>query len=148
ISTVDTIFSDEGTANDFINEHLLSMLGAPDVIGELRAILQDFGDVLDEILDVALAEFNPLREALAELKLAFEEIVEDAVEDAIGVPIDALADLLKHPSHWVCLDETPFSFPDPLGTVTVKLFAAGEHQRLDALIGVGSDHHLPTDETP
>jgi hypothetical protein len=148
VGLVDTVFSSEGTANDFINDHLLSMLGAPDVIGDLRSILQDFTSFLDDVLDVLLAPFNPLREALAELKLFFTELVQDAIEDAIGIDIDALSDFLTHPSRFVCLDETPFTFPDPLGTVTLSLFAAGEHERLDGLMGLGADHHVEEEGIP
>ncbi|PYQ22490.1 MAG: hypothetical protein DMF79_05840, partial [Acidobacteria bacterium] len=87
VSIVDTIFSAEGTANNFINQHLLSMLGLPDFVGGLREILQDFMAILDDIMAVITAPFNPIREALAELKLFFKELVQDAISDAIGIDI-------------------------------------------------------------
>ncbi len=142
VSIVDTIFSAEGTANDFINHHLLSMLGLPDFVGGLREILQEFTAFLDDIMAVLTAPFNPIREALAELKLFFKELVQDAISDAIGIDIDALDDLLKHPSRFVCLDDTQFTFPEPLGTVNVTLFKAGEHDRLDGILHLADPHHV------
>ena len=62
--------------------------------------------------------------------------------------IDALSGFLTHPSRFVCLDETPFPFPPPLGTQTVTLFPGGEHDRLDGLLGIDHDHHIPEDSLP
>jgi hypothetical protein len=142
VSIVDTIFSAEGTANDFINDPLLSMLGLPDFVGGLREILQEFAAFLDDILDVLTAPFNPIRELQAALEQFFEDLVQDAISDALGIDIAALDDLLKHPSRWLCLDQTQFSFPDPLGTVTVTLFPEGEHARLDGLLHLPEPHHV------
>ena len=98
--------------------------------------------ILDDIMAVITAPFNPIREALAELKLFFKELVQDAISDAIGIDIDALDDLLKHPSRFVCLDDTQFTFPPPVGTVNVSLFPAGEHDRLDGILHLAEPHHV------
>ena len=49
----------------FINDHMISMLGAPDVVGDARALLQSFSEILDDILGPAL---NPLRLVTDELQ--------------------------------------------------------------------------------
>lgn len=47
----------------------------------------------------------------------------------------------------MCLDSTDFRFP-VLGTRTISLFPAGEHDRLDALLGIGPSHHVEEHALP
>lgn len=131
------------SADPFINQHLLSMLGAPDFVGGLREILQEVMDFIDDIMDAILGPLNPVRTVLAQIKEFATDLLKDAIGAVLGIDIDALSSFLTQPSRWVCLDETPFPFPPPLGTQTVTLFPGGEHDRLDGLLGIGDDHHVP-----
>lgn len=145
IGVIDTLLDQ---SDDFINHHLLSMVGAPDLVGELRSILESIGDVVDDIIGTITAPFNPLREVFAEVKQFINELIEDAVSDILGVNIEAIKDLATHPSRFTCLDHTTFDFPAPLGTQTVSLFPGGAHDRLDHLLGLPTDHHVIEDGIP
>lgn len=145
VGMLDTIIN---SADPFINQHLLSMLGAPDFVGGLRAILQEVLDAIDDIMDAILGPLNPVRTALAQIKEFAKDLLKDAIGGVLGVDIDSLHGFLTHPSRFVCLDETSFPFPPPLGTQTVSLFPGGEHDRLDGLLGIGHDHHIPEESLP
>ena len=125
----------------FINNHMLSMLGAPDVVGDARAILQAFSSLLDDILGPAL---NPLRLVTAEIKEVAKKIVIREINKAFGVDVEVLASFLKHPSYWLDVEQVSLDL-GPLGTQQVDLFEPGAHARLDALMGMPSGHH--TDRT-
>ena len=115
----------------FINNHLLSMLGAPDVVGDARAILQTFSSILDDIIGPAL---NPLRLVTAEIKELAKEIIIEEINNAFGVDIEVLASFLKHPSYWLDVEQVSLDL-GPLGTQQVDLFGPEDHERLDASWG-------------
>lgn len=125
----------------FINNHMLSMLGAPDVVGDARALLQAFSSILDDILGPAL---NPLRLVTAEIKEVAKRIIIREINKAFGVDVEVLASFLKHPSYWLDVEQVSLDL-GPLGTQQVDLFEPGTHARLDALMGLPADHH--TDRT-
>jgi hypothetical protein len=130
-------------AEDFIREHLLSMIGLPDFVGEVLEAITPVLDTLHEILTVIELPLNPLKEALTDLKQYLVDLINDKIREATGVDIDALDEFLKHPSRWVCLDGAPFTFPPPIGNVTITLFKPGDRARLDALMGFDlSDHEV------
>jgi hypothetical protein len=132
-------------ADPFINEHLLSMLGAPDAVGGLRQALQDLSSELDAILGPLGIPFNPLDELGAQLKEIAKEMVKDVVKDALGLDIDAYQSMVSQPASW--LDAGAITVDLPGGPVTIpQLFAPDEHERLDALLGfTGTDHLVVTD---
>jgi hypothetical protein len=141
VGMLDTVLDQ---ANDFINDHLLSMVGAPDLVGDLRAILQSISDFVDEVIGIVSAPFNPLREAIAEVKQFISDLIEDAISELLGVDIEALRGLLTEPSRFTCLETLTFNFPAPLGTQSFDFFTPGTHDRLDTLLGfAGEDHHVP-----
>ncbi|HEY0989999.1 MAG TPA: hypothetical protein VGD80_23175 [Kofleriaceae bacterium] len=145
IGVLDTLLEQ---SDDFINHHLLSMAGAPDLVGDLREILESISDVVDDVIGTITAPFNPLREVIAEVKQFVDDLIEDAVSDLLGVNIEAIRNVLTHASRFTCLEQITFDFPAPLGTQTVNLFASGSHDRLDRLIGLGSDHHVIEEGIP
>jgi hypothetical protein len=136
-------------SDPFINDHLLSMLGAPDFVGGLREILQTVQEVVDDIIDALGAPLNPVREALLGIKAFIEDLLLDAIAGVLGVDIRTLADFLTHPSRFTCLDNVPLTLPPPLGATTIDLFPPGEHERLDTLLGfVGDAHHVAEPSLP
>jgi hypothetical protein len=135
-------------SDDFINDHLLSMVGAPDLVGELRSILESISDVVEDIIGTITAPLNPLREGIAEVKQFVNELIEDAVSDLLGLNLEAIRNVLTHANRFACLEQITFDFPPPLGTQTVNLFAGGSHDRLDHLIGLSGDHHVIEEGIP
>jgi hypothetical protein len=134
ISALDTLFAE---LEPFVNDHLLSMLGAPDFVGDINELLGVIGDALDEILGPAL---NPLRLAAAELKEAAEDLIKDLIEEAYGVDVDQLADFLMHPTHWLNVTDITLTLP-VVGPTSVHLFDSWVHPRLDAYMHLPADHH-------
>ena len=73
------------SADDFINEHLLSMLGAPDFIGRAPCgALAQFSDLIDAVVSPAL---NPLRNLKDEVMDFAKEKIKDAPGGALGMPV-------------------------------------------------------------
>lgn len=147
IGTLDVVLDQ---TDDFINDHLLSMIGLPDFVGDVREIIGEITEVFEDILAFVTMPLNPLREAVADLKEFIDDLINDVIAELLGVDIEALSEFLKEPGRFICLDEREFNLPAPLGTVTVSLFPAGEHDRLDGILGLGPDHHddeigLPAD---
>lgn len=130
IGVVDVLFHE---ADPFINDHLLSMLGAPDFVGGLREVLGEVSDLIDDIVGPAV---NPIREPLADLKEFAGDLVKDAISDRFGIDIDAIGDFIDSPSSKLDLQSVDLG---PLGTV--DLFAPDTHAKLDAYLGLPDGHH-------
>jgi hypothetical protein len=141
VGQVDLVLNE---ADPFINAHLLSMLGAPDIVGVARDFIMDFSETLDEILGPALAIFNPIEETLAEIEEFAGDLIKDMIKDWTSIDLEAFESFSKHPTAWLEVDQISMTLPF-LGTTTVDLFAEGEHERLDAIMGLGPDHHVVSD---
>ena len=126
-------------SDDYIKDHMLSMLGLPDAVGPILDALQELSDLLDEILSPAL---NPFRLTLDELKEAVKDMIKGAIRGATGVDVEELKGFLTHPTRWMCGDAGVSITLPGVGTITAAgLFSAAEHARLDALMGLEPDHH-------
>jgi hypothetical protein len=141
IGIVDVLLDE---ADPFVNSYMLSMLGAPDFVGGLRAVIQDLSDRLDDILGPISAVLNPIRMAEAELKEFAKEKVKELIKDRYGIDVDAIKDFLTHPTHWINVTSASVDLP-VLGTVTIEFFRESDHERLDAIMGLPPGHHVPSD---
>ncbi len=128
----------------FINDHLISMLGAPDFVGGLRDALDTLSAALDEILGPIGAVFNPLELALTDIKEFAKQKVKELIKERYGIDVDALKDFLTSPTHWLNVESAQITLP-VLGTVTVEFFRASDHARLDAIMGLTGTHHVASD---
>lgn len=138
IGTIDVLFHE---ADPFINEYLLSMAGLPDIVGDVRGILQDIAATFDEVMDVAFGGLlNPISSAITDVKNAIRQLVLDAIEEATGVDIELLKSFLMSPTYWLNVTDVTLTLPK-LGSVTFKLFEENTHERIDAYLGLGGDHH-------
>ncbi|MEO5619162.1 MAG: hypothetical protein ABIS67_15435 [Candidatus Eisenbacteria bacterium] len=139
IGTLDVVLHE---VDPFLNEHLLSMIGLPDFVGEVREIVGDVTDVLNDILGYIGLPFNPIQEGLAVIKEFIKELILDTVSQVLGVDLEALGELVKSPFRFLCLQDTPFQLPDPLGAVTLPLYPAGTVARLDGLMNMPPNSHV------
>jgi hypothetical protein len=128
--TVDAVL---WASDDFINDHLLSMLGAPDFVGGLREALGDLSDFLDDLIGPAL---NPIRNALTEIKEFAKDKIKELLEDRFGIPITAIETLLESPSTRMDLQSLDLG---ALGTL--DLFKPGDRAKLDGYLGLST--HAP-----
>jgi hypothetical protein len=127
----------------FINDHLLSMIGLPDFVGDVRRIVGEIQDFFEDLLFSLLMPLNPVLEPLADIKHYLEDLIADTITSVIGVDLEALGNFLKEPHRFICLENTPFTFPPPIGPVTLPLFPAGQHARLDGILQIPPGHHVP-----
>ncbi len=137
IGVTDVLFHE---VDPFINDYLLSMAGLPDVIGDVRAALQDFAAFIDDILNELGSVFEPLKELIALTKEAVKQIVLDLIEEATGVDIEQLKSFLTNPTYWLNVTSATIQMPGDT-TMTVMLFQPGTHEKLDAYLGLGDGHH-------
>ena len=130
IGFVDTLMHE---SDDFINDHLLSMLGAPDFVGGLRAFLEDVSDAIDDIVGPLL---NPVRETLAQIKEFVADLLKDAINDRFGIDIDQIEDFIDSPSSKMDLTSVN------LGAFgTIGLFAPTRTPSSTATYTSTADHH-------
>ncbi len=123
--------------NDFVNDHLLSMLGAPDIIGVARGAIQDAMEALGKVLDVVL---NPIAQPLSAIKDFAKEQIKKVVSAVLGIDVDQLADFIKHPTHWLNVSSVSLTVPIA-GTLTLNLFSDNQHGKLDSYLHLPADHH-------
>lgn len=134
----------EHELDPFINEHLLSMMGLPDAAGNLRAILGALSELLDDVLGSTLDLVGrPIEEVERQIEELILEFILDKVEEQLGVDVEQLESFLTSPSHWLDQETVTLQLPGR-GEVTLDLFGPGEHERLDALMGLPADHHADT----
>ncbi len=121
----------------FILDHLIPMLGAPDVTSDVLASLLLVSDVLGDLIDPLL---NPIRPDIVAMKTELRERAELLIALFLEEKFDlALADVLlalEAPS--TLISQTEVTLTD--GTV-IPLFAEGDHARLDRYLGLGDGHH-------
>lgn len=134
IGAVDVLFD---STNDFVNDHLLSMLGAPDFVGVARGVLQDAFEAIGKALDVVL---NPIAQPLAAIKDFAKDQIKELISEAIGVDVEQLEDFIKHPTSWLNVGSVSVTLPGA-GTQTLHLFESGQHADLDGYLHLPADHH-------
>lgn len=123
----------------FLDDHLLSMIGFPDFLIELGAILDSVAEFVDDIITYIGLPFRPFEEAIAELKAYLRGLVKDKIAESFGIDIDAMEQFIHSPNRFVCLDQTPFQLP-LLGNVMLPLFPDGTVERVDGLMHLSGGH--------
>ena len=115
----------------FLTDHLLSMAGAPDFVGDGFEIVGDAATFLQTVLQTIMPEFD----VLADLKEYVKDLLLDAVSEALGFDVETLFTFLKHPTYW--LDQGSASLSLPIaGQQGVDLFPADAREKLDELMGL------------
>ncbi|HEU4514821.1 MAG TPA: hypothetical protein VFR87_17055 [Nocardioidaceae bacterium] len=135
VGATDVLFHE---LDPFINDHLLSMAGAPDALGGIREALQSFSGLLDDIVGPAA---NPLRVASAAVKEEMKKLLLKQIKESYGVDVELLSSFMKHPTYWLDVEQVTVDL-GPLGDAQVDLFSPEEHERLDALLELPADHHV------
>jgi len=133
VGIVDTMLF---SAEDYIEDHLLSMAGAPDAAGDLV----DAIGVLSDLLDDLLGPFNPVTAPIAEVKEYVTELLKDEIAEAFGIDLDHIKSFISTPTHWLNVQSVTLNLPI-LGPQTLDLFAADTHERLDGAMRLPAGHH-------
>jgi hypothetical protein len=124
----------------FVNQYLLSALGAPDALGDLLDALDVLGTVFEDLLGPVL---NPILAPLDELKAYIKDLIEEEIGKALGIDIAQLKSFLTSPTHWLNVGTASFTLPI-VGTQTVTFFQPTTHSQLDTYMGLGTGHHGPS----
>lgn len=129
----DTLFERLGPHFTTTEPELLSMLGAPDFVGQVVELVDEISDFIDGLIDFP----NPFETALAELEEFLEDKINEALEDVLGFNPETFGELLKNPSSYLDPIHSPLNLPPPLDVLDQVggLFGAGEHERLDTFVG-------------
>ncbi len=138
IGALDTVSFE---TEDYINHHMLSMLGLPDAVGAINEALGALADLLDEIVGPAL---NPFRATIDAIKEQIKDLIKDEIRKATGVDVDEVKDFLTSPTRWMCGDAGVSITLPAIGTINgAGLFSAAEHERMDGILGLEPHHHEP-----
>jgi hypothetical protein len=132
----------------FRESHIMSMLGAPDLLLSVQGIIGGLSGQLGAVLDAQTTPLlNPLLETRAEIQQFFDTWYLTVISEVFGVNLVEIEEFIKDPNRYMCLDEEEFTLPQ-LGTVTIPLFGANEHDRLDSILTFTIDDHEEVDEIP
>ena len=140
LNELDDPNGDRSTTDSFINKHLLPMFGLPEELGVLRAGLQDFSTFVGDLLDPLQIFFNPIEATIDDVREAVTDLVKDEIEEAFGFSFEVLEFLTDLASKMDLASVTGnvFGFD-----IDAPIFKPGDHEKLDALLGITSpDHHL------
>ncbi|WP_137846397.1 hypothetical protein [Microbacterium sp. 2FI] len=116
----------------FINEYLLSMLGAPDFVGEA---VEEGGAVflwLQDLMQTIMPDIDFLDPVLADAKV----LLLDLASEALGFDVEQLSSFLKHPTYWMEVGSADIDVPFSDNPVHVDLFEEGDREYLDAVMGL------------
>ncbi len=128
----------------FINEYLLSMLGAPDFVGE---VVEEGGAVflwLQDLMQTIMPDIDFLDPVLADAK----ELLLELASESLGFDVELLSDFLKHPTYWMEVGSADIDVPFSDDPKHVDLFDEGDREYLDAVMHlvdplVGEQVELP-----
>jgi hypothetical protein len=130
------------SAFPFIKDYLISALGAPDIAGDVLGAIVDISAFIRDVVSPIL---NPLLAPIADLTRIIEDYIKDfivgQINDALGIDLEQLASFLRHPTYWLNVQSVTLTLPT--GPLTANLFTPDTHARLDALMGLPADHHVP-----
>jgi hypothetical protein len=124
------------SSEDYIENHLLSMAGAPDAAGDLLDAIGNLSDLFSDVL----GPLNPITAPIAEIKEYVSELLKDEIAKAFGIDLDHIKSFLTTPTYWMNVESVSLTLPI-LGTQTIDLFQPDTHERLDASMRLSDDHH-------
>jgi len=133
-------------SSGFIGTHGVKMMGLPEETVRVLEILHEQEQRLLEVLALAGSPLRPLAENALILKERFDDLVNQAILDALGVDIEALSDMLRNPAPWMCRRQVDVTVRGV--RVTVPLFADGDRAKLDAYLGLDASSHVVVPGVP
>ena len=127
-------------SEDFINDHLISMLGAPDLVGDLNELFGVVSDTLDDVLGPAL---NPLQAPIAEIKEYAKDLIKEKIEEELHIDVDQLKSFVTSPTHWLGVQSVSLDAARPRHAAARPLRARDAHQARHADGAAGRSPHRP-----
>ncbi|MGD8593542.1 MAG: VCBS repeat-containing protein, partial [Gammaproteobacteria bacterium] len=140
---------DGTTEESYFNKDLISMLGMPNKLGELRAGFVDFLAELDQmVLEPARGLAPPIMELVDKviefitkpIKDAIENFVRDQVREKFGIDIEVFEYLSDNADKVISLKSITLN-PGTPEEQSYQLFKDGDREKLDGYLGfVGDDY--------
>ncbi|CAM5793933.1 LEPR-XLL domain-containing protein [Rhizobacter fulvus] len=134
IAELDDPDGDGSTRDSFLTQHLLPMIGMPAELGLLRSALKDFASGLGAILAPVDATLNPATPAADDSKGFIKSFLKGQIEKRFGVDF-TFFEQLRGLSNKMDLESIT------IAGKLVPIFKPGDHERLDALLGLPAGHH-------
>jgi hypothetical protein len=127
----------DGKTNDsFFNNHLMAMFGIPKQLGVLRTAIQGFNSFLEGVIDNEEDQpFTPTSVTKPEAEASKEGFLRKLFRKRFNIDFDTFN--IIHNLH-AKMDVKSIT----IGSDTFSLFKSGDHEKLDALLGLGPDHHV------
>ena len=123
-------------SEDYINDHLISMLGAPDIVGDLNELFGVISDTLDDVLGrVEPAGCSDRRDQ------GVRQEPDPGRDRGRAADRHRPAQVLRHLAHALDRDEAVSLDLPIVGTQQVDLFEPSTHPKLDGLMHLPADHH-------
>ena len=154
LAQLDDPNGDGSKSDSFINKHLLPMFGIPEEFSLIRDKLNPgplgLTGLIESALQGALGKvegvikdllINPLNSTIDKIEGLAPLFLKGQLEERFGVDPD-LFQLLFDLRNKMDLESIK------IGSDTIPIFKAGDHERLDALLGLTGDHHLGDAPTP
>src|SRR5882672_2908776 len=131
--------NDGDHSDGYINQYLLPAIGLPDFTGDVREALGDVAAFLDAlvapIVEPIEAFFLPIQEAIVDFEDAVKDYLAEQIEERFGVSVEIFEFLTELSS------KMDLASIDVGSLLNVPVFKPGDHERLDALLGLTGDHH-------
>ncbi len=115
----------------FIPTYLLSMLGAPDFVGDAIDLGEDVFLWLQDVLSFILPDIDILDEPIKKAK----DLLMELVSKAVGFDVEEYFTFIKSPTHWMNTSSVTIDLPFA-DAVTVDLFQPGDREYLDDVMGL------------
>ncbi|HYR36750.1 MAG TPA: LEPR-XLL domain-containing protein, partial [Burkholderiales bacterium] len=127
---------DHNVRDGYINRHLLSMAGLPDVAADVRAALHDVSEFIGNLLEPLQMAFLPIEAAVDQIHDFVTNFIKEQIEDVFNIDFEVFEFLTKLNS------KMDLATIDLAGHV-IPIFQPGDHEKLDADMGLTGAHHLP-----
>src|SRR5262245_27707709 len=134
IHELDDPNGDGKTFDSFINQHLLPMVGLPAELGLLRSGLQAFSSVIGEITQPIKDLFNPIEAGVHDIKNYVKNFLTEQFKERFGIDFE-IFDQLMVLGNKMDLESITIAGKE------IPIFKPGDHEKLDALLGLPDGHH-------
>ncbi|MHC4507326.1 MAG: FG-GAP-like repeat-containing protein, partial [Planctomycetota bacterium] len=138
----------DGLSDDsFLNNHLLPMLGMPELFADFADILTDVGELLDDfVLGPVRVLLNPLQEAIADVKQVVKDFINDIIRERWGFDIEQFELLSKMGNK---MDVKSIQIGDSI----IPIYKPTDHEKIDFYMGIegatqADPFQLPLDAIP
>ena len=136
IAELDDPNGDGNTEDSFITNHLLAMAGVPPQLGLVLTSIRSFASQIDAVISDQDTPFNPTQANSTDTEEHKQSWLKDLFKKRWGIDYETF-DFLKNLA--AKMDAKSIT----IGSTIIPLFKPGDHERMDAYLGLTANHHQP-----